>query len=186
MISRTRWAQSARNDRKPRCGYKTSTADPPLSDPTHDPRSDGAHTCPGDTAERSEALHVLIRFRRPVTIWARDSTNQLRGVSCKTLIVGDKRFGEMKRPYLDAFELFARLSIIGLGVALFRGNDSNDVPTKNGSMSIWDFEAMDNRTRSRTWRSTVGRSALRRSRTLANRACLPAQEWMLKQRRAFK
>jgi hypothetical protein len=32
MISRTRRAQSARNDRKPRCGYKTGTADPPASD----------------------------------------------------------------------------------------------------------------------------------------------------------
>jgi hypothetical protein len=31
MISRTRWAQSARNDRKPRCRYKRGTADPPTS-----------------------------------------------------------------------------------------------------------------------------------------------------------
>jgi hypothetical protein len=31
MISRTRWAQSARNDRRPRCRYKTGTADPPPS-----------------------------------------------------------------------------------------------------------------------------------------------------------
>ena len=29
MISRTRYAQSAGNDRKPRCRYKTSTANPP-------------------------------------------------------------------------------------------------------------------------------------------------------------
>jgi|RhiMethySRZTD1v2_1073278.scaffolds.fasta_scaffold06959_3 hypothetical protein len=32
MISRTRWAQSARNDRKPGCRYKTNTADPPASE----------------------------------------------------------------------------------------------------------------------------------------------------------
>jgi len=35
MISRTRWAQSARNDRKPRCRYKTGTGDPPTSEGLH-------------------------------------------------------------------------------------------------------------------------------------------------------
>ena len=35
MISRTRWAQSARNDRKPRCRYKTGTGDPPASARIH-------------------------------------------------------------------------------------------------------------------------------------------------------
>jgi hypothetical protein len=62
----------------------------------------------------------------------------------KDLMVSDKRFDEMKPLYLNAFELFARLSVVGLGVALIRGNGSSDVPTKKGSMSIWDFEAMDN------------------------------------------
>jgi hypothetical protein len=48
-ISRTRWAQSARNDRKPRCRYKTGTADPPPSGPNHNaipyPRNPPDHGC---------------------------------------------------------------------------------------------------------------------------------------------
>jgi hypothetical protein len=62
----------------------------------------------------------------------------------KDLMVSDKRFDELKPIYLNAFELLARLSVVALGVALIRGTGSTDVPTKKGSMSIWDFEAMDN------------------------------------------
>jgi hypothetical protein len=64
--------------------------------------------------------------------------------SLRDLMVSDKRFDELKPVYLAAFELFARLSVIALGVALIRGSGNSDVPTKKGLMSIWDFEAMDN------------------------------------------
>jgi hypothetical protein len=64
--------------------------------------------------------------------------------SLRDLMVSDKRFEELKPLYLAAFELFARLSVIGMGVALIRANANTDLPTKKGSMSIWDFEAMDN------------------------------------------
>jgi hypothetical protein len=49
MISRTRSAQSARNDRKPRCRYKTGTADPPASAPNSSviPQKKEAFALPG-------------------------------------------------------------------------------------------------------------------------------------------
>ena len=43
-ISRTRWAQSAGNDRKPRCRYKTGTGDPPAS-ATHEHRRAPGRQC---------------------------------------------------------------------------------------------------------------------------------------------
>ena len=67
-----------------------------------------------------------------------------RPTNIKDLMVSDKRFEEMKPLYLNAFEFFARLSVIALGVTLIRGNGSSDVPTKKGSMSIWDFERLEN------------------------------------------
>ena len=67
-----------------------------------------------------------------------------RPTNLKDLMVSDKRFDELKPIYLNAFELFARVSVVAIGVALIRGTGSTDVPTKKGSMSIWEFEAMDN------------------------------------------
>jgi hypothetical protein len=64
--------------------------------------------------------------------------------SLRNLMVSDKRFDELKPIYLNAFELFARLAVIALGVALIRGTGNTDVPTKKGSMSIWEFETMEN------------------------------------------
>lgn len=49
--------------------------------------------------------------------------------SLRDLMVSDKRFEELKPLYLTAFELFARLSVIGMGVALIRGNGNTDLPT---------------------------------------------------------
>ena len=54
MISRTRWSQLARNDRKPWCKYKTSTADPPASARIRTPRSYETGTClPTHRSKRS-------------------------------------------------------------------------------------------------------------------------------------
>jgi hypothetical protein len=54
MISRTRWSQLARNDRKPWCKYKTSTADPPASARIPTPRAYETGTClPTHRSKRS-------------------------------------------------------------------------------------------------------------------------------------
>ena len=59
MIARIRWAQSARNDRKPRCRYKTGTAGPPASVPIHKPRVERKRFIPaGRRGERSHRFAV--------------------------------------------------------------------------------------------------------------------------------
>ena len=67
-----------------------------------------------------------------------------RPASLDALVVSDKRFDELKPIYLAAFELLARLSVIALGVELIGASGGSDVPTKKGSLSIWDFETLDN------------------------------------------
>jgi hypothetical protein len=59
-------------------------------------------------------------------------------------MISDKRFEELKPIYLNAYELFTRLSVVAPAVALVRGTGSTDVPTKKRSMTIWEFETMDN------------------------------------------
>jgi hypothetical protein len=59
------------------------------------------------------------------------------------LVVSDKRFEELKTIYLRAFELLGKISTIALAVELIATTGNTDVPTKKGSMSIWDFEKLD-------------------------------------------
>ncbi|HEV8241098.1 MAG TPA: hypothetical protein VGS57_17165 [Thermoanaerobaculia bacterium] len=67
-----------------------------------------------------------------------------RPSSLGDLVVSDKRFDDLKPLYLAAFELFARLSVIGLALELIRTSGTPDVPTNKGAMSIWDFEKLEN------------------------------------------
>lgn len=64
--------------------------------------------------------------------------------SIDDLVISDKRFEELKTIYLNAFELLGRMLTIAVAVELIAPNGSTDVPAKKGSMSIWDFEQMDN------------------------------------------
>jgi hypothetical protein len=63
------------------------------------------------------------------------------------LVVSDKRFDELKPIYLNAFELLGRMSTIALAVELIAATGATNVPTKKGSMAIWEFEQMDNGTK---------------------------------------
>jgi hypothetical protein len=67
-----------------------------------------------------------------------------RPAALGNLVVSDKRFDDLKALYLATFELLARLSVTALGLELIRTIGKTDVPTNRGSMSIWDFERLEN------------------------------------------
>ncbi len=59
-------------------------------------------------------------------------------------VVSDKRFAELKHLYLAAFESLARISVLALALDLMASGEGLAVPTKKGSLSIWEFEQLDN------------------------------------------
>jgi hypothetical protein len=84
MISRSRWAQSARNDRRPQCRYKTGTADPPPSARIPKPWLAATDTCPlrQRNGERAKAPHCTHpSLERSVVGICRGLTDESAGTS---------------------------------------------------------------------------------------------------------
>jgi hypothetical protein len=81
MISKRRWAQSARNDRKPWCRYKSGTGNPPASALfRHHPLNVRVRTC--RTGQRSNAGEEARSSRTAALGQLHRSTRPARSSSC--------------------------------------------------------------------------------------------------------
>jgi hypothetical protein len=56
----------------------------------------------------------------------------------------DKRFEDIKRLYVDCFETLCRILVMAMGIETIIHYRSFEIPTKKGTMSLWDFETMVN------------------------------------------
>ena len=56
----------------------------------------------------------------------------------------EKRFDEFKQLYIETYETLCKMLVIVVGVELIIHNRNLEIPTKKGSMSLWDFEKMPN------------------------------------------
>lgn len=59
-------------------------------------------------------------------------------------LLSDKRFDALRQVYIDCFETLCRLTVIVVGVETIIHHASLEIPTKKGSMTLEDFEAMPN------------------------------------------
>jgi hypothetical protein len=59
-------------------------------------------------------------------------------------VVSDKRFSKLKQLYIDAFETLCKLSVLAIGLETIAHHDSLDIPTKKGSMDVWEYEGLPN------------------------------------------
>jgi hypothetical protein len=59
-------------------------------------------------------------------------------------VVCDKRFVELKQLYVDAFETTCRLSTIAIALEAIIFHGSLALPTKKGSISVWEYDALPN------------------------------------------
>ncbi len=59
-------------------------------------------------------------------------------------VVCEKRFVELKQLYVDAFETTCRLSTIAVALEAIVFHESLDLPTRKGSISVWQYDALPN------------------------------------------
>ena len=57
-------------------------------------------------------------------------------------VVCDKRFPELKPLYIDAFETFARLSVVAIGFEAIIFHGGLSIPTRKGSLDLAGFEKL--------------------------------------------
>lgn len=59
-------------------------------------------------------------------------------------VLPEKRFDELRQLYVDCFETLCRVIVIVIGVEAIIHHRALEIPTKKGTMTLWDFEAMSN------------------------------------------
>ena len=59
-------------------------------------------------------------------------------------VVCDKRFADLKQLYVDAFATTCRISTIALALEAIIFHGSLEIPTKKGSMTVWEYDALSN------------------------------------------